>query len=924
MSILYWNISAGLLSKWDYVRDLVEKYRPDVFFISEAELRGGLDHRCLNIQDYEIVMSNTMSLRGKARIIALVKQNGPTEIVVQNNSGNEIIFLKSKNCWVVGCYRPFKTFDNETISSNFNRMLESLKQIPPDSPIIVVGDLNIDPYRDETNLKQSLIEWSDRKGLELIELGITRSRKVAGVLQTSTLDLVFTNIPNLKVENNFCDLSDHCVVNISVTTSTNKTNQTKKRVEWMNWKGFDGILANNYFGELINSTPSIFECHSVDEVDYRIRAGLVKTFDKFVPSRWITVRQGEVCSPKITRLKNRKNRLRKVWNKNKTLFNWENFVTASKQLRKEVRWVRRGQLRSKIMKGQKEFWKEVNGLMGNNQQGIDMIEKDGEIVNDAGKVCDLFMEFFIDKVEKNVDSYEQRDWNSFQLETGSFDEFSESELRRAFARLSGKKSSGMDTIPGLLLKNLQQSSFKAIRHLFNLVIKQFRIPPTWKVAKLSPVFKKGRVSNINNYRPVSNLSSLAKLFELCVLGRFENLDLDEVLGRSQHGFRKCHGTDTAVSTVVSHLSKSLSVGKRVICYSADLTAAFDLLRKEVLVEIMVKKQIPTYLIRIVFAFLSNREGFVQIGQSRSCVREIKLGCVQGSILGPFLFNVYTSELDKIISPWSLVSYADDAYISIEGEDLNELKDQFVTTFTRHEQWLQKIGMVCNKGKTEVVIFGSGEIMEIKVGTETIKTSKVMKMLGIWVDWDLKWKTHVEKAVAKCRSLGFALRYLNKYLTREEMKKIFISHFTSKLCYGSPVWANAINYNQRALLRSVYYKQVRVILRDFRYNFGRREMANKLGVHMIDDILLRRMSVFIFSILESLYPSELSGLLLSFAYHNPRQEERLFFFRESRSLVAKSHITSVAHSVVPRWTFDYLNLSKLAFKTQLDQALREGR
>jgi len=102
------------------------------------------------------------------------------------------------------------------------------------------------------------------------------------------------------------------------------------------------------------------------------------------------------------------------------------------------------------------------------------------------------------------------------------------------------------------------------------------------------------------------------------------------------------------------------------------------------------------------------------------------------------------------------------------------------------------------------------------------------------------------------------------------------------------------------------------------------MANKLGVQMIDDILLRRMSVFIFSILQSLYPSELSGLLLSFACHNPRQEERLFFFRESRSLVAKSHITSVAYSVVPRWTFDYLNLSKLAFKTKLDQTLREGR
>jgi len=166
---------------------------------------------------------------------------------------------------------------------------------------------------------------------------------------------------------------------------------------------------------------------------------------------------------------------------------------------------------------------------------------------------------------------------------------------------------------------------------------------------------------------------------------------------------------------------------------------------------------------------------------------------------------------------------------------------------------------------------------------------------------LKWKTHVDKTVTKCRSLDFALRYLNKFLTRQEMKKIFISHFIRKLCYGSPVWANAINYNQKSLLRSVYYKQVRLILRDFKFNLRRSHMEKKLVVQMFDDILFRRMAVFIFSILQSLYPSELSGLLLPFAFHNPRHEERLFFFRELRSLASKSHITSVAYSVVPRWT-----------------------
>jgi len=207
----------------------------------------------------------------------------------------------------------------------------------------------------------------------------------------------------------------------------------------------------------------------------------------------------------------------------------------------------------------------------------------------------------------------------------------------------------VDSIPaGLLIKNMQESSFDAT---FLSDSQTSRNTPHLESSKTQLSFKKGKPSDINNYRPVSNLSSLAKLFELCILGCLEKLDLDSILGKGQHGFRKSHVTDTAItSSVISEIVSTLNDGNMALCYSGDLTAAFDLLRKEVLVDRVIKKDIPTYLVGIIFQYLSDTEGFVQIGNFRSCVRKIRVGCVQGSILSHFLFYLYTSELCKITTP----------------------------------------------------------------------------------------------------------------------------------------------------------------------------------------------------------------------------------------------------------------------------------
>jgi len=103
----------------------------------------------------------------------------------------------------------------------------------------------------------------------------------------------------------------------------------------------------------------------VYEIDYRMRASLIMTMGKFTKLRTLTVRNSnEVTSPKIVRLKNFRNRRRKVWLKNKTAENYSTFMRASKQLRSEVRKTKKKLIYSKLQKDSKSFWEGISQLKG--------------------------------------------------------------------------------------------------------------------------------------------------------------------------------------------------------------------------------------------------------------------------------------------------------------------------------------------------------------------------------------------------------------------------------------------------------------------------------------------------------------------------------------------------------------------------------
>lgn len=204
------------------------------------------------------------------------------------------------------------------------------------------------------------------------------------------------------------------------------------------------------------------------------------------------------------------------------------------------------------------------------------------------------------------------------------------------------------------------------------------------MAIVTPLHKAGPKDKVEQYRPISNLSSCSKLFERVILGRLINLG--ELDGEFKHGFKKNRITTAPMLELQDYVAGELDKNRIVGTYSLDLSAAFDLLRPDLLFEQM-QDILPDELPYILMDFLSGRKFKVKIGESYSDERQLKIGCFQGSILGPRHFTLYMSCLPQVLpSDLFVISHADYSYISTTIELSND-------------DFLQSIGMVSNVAKT---------------------------------------------------------------------------------------------------------------------------------------------------------------------------------------------------------------------------------
>jgi len=263
----------------------------------------------------------------------------------------------------------------------------------------------------------------------------------------------------------------------------------------------------------------------------------------------------------------------------------------------------------------------------------------------------------------------------------------------------------------------------------------------------------------------------------------------------------------------------------------------------------------------------------------SAIRDVPLGCVQGSVLGPRLFNLYTSKIPECFPhEIEIISYADDSYVVVYDKEENTLVRKLEECISAHTSSLLSLGMIVNTKKTEAVRFGKNlPAISFNSLGEVIRTKTEMKVLGVIFDQQMDWNSHVNKAVNKVNRLTAGLKFLRKRLSKQQFLNAVTSQYYGLLYYGCQVWLGQHTRSSNIRkLNSVHYRVLRVVENDWKKKKKRSDL---------DSIGRARPSLWgkyatgnlVIKVLKNSLPLDLNNALHRTLFTERRRPQRAKFF-----------------------------------------------
>ncbi|XDV21754.1 hypothetical protein PO909_026778 [Leuciscus waleckii] len=338
------------------------------------------------------------------------------------------------------------------------------------------------------------------------------------------------------------------------------------------------------------------------------------------------------------------------------------------------------------------------------------------------------------------------------------------QVHEALLKLDPKKKAGIDQIEPYLLKLAADFVAEPIASLFNLSLVSNTIPKMWKSAMVTPLLKGRDPEDPNNYRPISRLPVLAKVFESLINDQLKQyLSANNILHDYQSGFRTGHSTITAAMSVSNDIITSLDSKKSRAALFVDLSKAFDSVDHNLLLQRLRFIGLSEAALNWFENDLSDRTQCVSVENYNSPFLQVTTGVHQGSVLAPLLFSIYINPLSHGIDSAKLHLYADDTIIYTTASSLTQAMKQLQNAFQVLQHSLAQLKLVLNPKKTKYMIFSRGrsKVTDIQIMTSNdlpLERVSSYKYLGIWMDERLAFDVHIDHFLKKLRpKLGFFYR-----------------------------------------------------------------------------------------------------------------------------------------------------------------------
>ena len=351
-------------------------------------------------------------------------------------------------------------------------------------------------------------------------------------------------------------------------------------------------------------------------------------------------------------------------------------------------------------------------------------------------------------------------------------------IREKLSKLNINKSAGPDDIHPRILCELANEIANPLSTLFHKVFDTGQLPQIWKEAVITPLFKKGKKSSPQNYRPISLTCVLVKVFESIIRDHIMSYLLsNELLSKSQHGFLPKRSCFTNLLTAIETWSDAIDRGINIDCIYLDFAKAFDKVPHKHLLTKLKAYGISGKIICWIESFLKDRKQQVIVNGVKSSSCNVTSGVPQGSVSGPLFFLVFINDLPDIIISLLLL-FADDSKL------FNFIKDQYSVQQLQNDldkldEWAKKWCIEFNITKCKVMHFGSSNNnSSYSMFDQTtnqhviIDTTSCERDLGINVDNTLSFSKHTQIQVNKANRILGLIRRSFVHLDKVSFRLLF--------------------------------------------------------------------------------------------------------------------------------------------------------
>jgi hypothetical protein len=576
-------------------------------------------------------------------------------------------------------------------------------------------------------------------------------------------------------------------------------------------------LFNQIFGEIVNSYAPLV----TKSVDINQKPG------------WL--------DQEFKSARSERRRLYKTWKKNRTTANRENFELSRREVHNlsiNKRKLYYSKCVSDSSNSQRELFKICNSLL-DTQKCMSLPD-----CEDFNQLADMFNQYFVGKIVNirqdmssvNVDnvyvnklSYGIGGTTCARSTLSAFNQVSAEQLKKII--LSRKiKTSFDDSVPAQLLMNCLDEILPALVKLVNISFSTGSIEGL-KDSVITPLLKKQGLDKemLSNYRPVANILYLSKMIETNIAIQLNaHMDFNDLHIPYQSGYKPGHSCETLLLSINDDILKAFDSGKCTVYLLLDLSAAFDTVDHDRLLDILFYEiGIHGDALNWFKSYLFNRRQTVMINGKSSDQLKTAYGVPQGSVLGPVLFNIYVRNFIRILNDagFGAHGYADDHQVSkIFSIDFQfeAIQHSIPRCLDIIAHWMKASFLKLNSSKSQVIIFAPPNLAD-HIHIDQIKLSNGCRIpvstrvtnLGVQFDSELTYTPYINAICSQSYRLLRNLASIRKFLSTDDLRTLVQSIVVSRidncnsLLYGVLAQnTNKLQRVQNACARLIYGKRKR--------------------------------------------------------------------------------------------------------------------